>query len=195
MQTARPIVRLAYPIVALHEQIRPPLSVSDVSRSGVEIDCLSQSQAEAFVVNAIRDAPDRGLEDVGTRRAVQRQRDAAVNDEHRQLVLGAGEAEADALLAGKQRPLGELVDDRCQLVVVEHAVIEVRCVLDWLFAGMGEGNSAGALAAQRVEQREIIASRNADRASDLVAPVLLREKAGKEWTRRAVVERLLLQRQ
>ena len=127
------------------------------------------SQAETFVVNAIRDATDCWLEDVRTRRAVQRQSDAAVNDENRKFVLGTGKAEPDALLAGEQRSLGELVNDRCKLVVVEHAVIEVRCVLDRLFAGMGEGDSASALATQRVEQSKIIASRNADRASDLVA--------------------------
>lgn len=43
----------------------------------------------------------------------------------------------------------------------------------------GKADRAGAFAAERVEQRKIIAFRNADRPSDLVPLVLLREKPGK----------------
>lgn len=70
MQAARPIVRPGYAIVALDEQIRPSLSVLDVSRSDLEIDGLGERGAEAFVENAISNTRDRWLEDMQGRRAV-----------------------------------------------------------------------------------------------------------------------------
>jgi hypothetical protein len=82
----------------------------------------------------------------------------AINEKHRQLVLRPGKAETDTFLAGKQRSFRELVDDGGQLPVFERAVIEVCCLLDRPFARMCEGNSAGAFPANRIEQREIVAS-------------------------------------
>src|SRR5262249_41624301 len=84
-------------------------------------------------------------------------------------------------------------DEVGQLLILEHAVIKIGCLFDRLFAGMCEADSASALAAKGVEQCEIIASRDADYASNLVPPILLWEKPGEEWTRGTVVERIRLQ--
>src|SRR5262249_36652930 len=118
MQTPRTAVGLAPSIIALHQQIWPPCNFADVRHGSIQTDRLGQRETEALIVNAILDASDCWLEDMGTRRAVQWQCDSTVNDEYRQLVLRAGKAETDTFLAGKERSLRELVDDVGQLLVM-----------------------------------------------------------------------------
>ena len=156
----RPVWRA---VVARDQEVAPAARHSGRHRRRRQSAEPSQRQAPSLVLDAAVEAFDVGLEDMGRRRPVERNADPAVGIAgHGQLGLNTGQRHRHAVIANEERLAGELLDDAFEIVLGFDP-------LPALGAGQPrrtEGERAGGVASDRIQQGEDVGLRDTELTGD-----------------------------
>ena len=118
--------------------------------------------------------------------------DLALDEDDRKLRLGARERQSQLGFTCKEWSFGEFVEQLSKANIIQNARVEGPWH-DRLLATLGPKHQGPCdVSAERVEQREIIASRDTERARRCRPLCLFGQQAGKERTRLTTSKSLLL---
>ncbi len=181
-------VRRHGPIISLHDQVRTPIRPTRLHRCARQADRGGQTHRQGLVLGSRRQAGDRSLEDVGAGLARRRQGDRTVDQHHRKLLLCAGQRQPHAFVARKERAGRQGVEDLHQAVVTERLAGGKAPRRRRKFALRPQGQGAGDVAAQLLQQAKVVRLRYAERPGHGVALGVLWQQAGEEGARLTTIE-------
>src|SRR5690606_11551501 len=182
MQPVRLSVRLEVPVVAGDEQVRTASQVPRGHGRYGQPYRRGQCHHQRLVLRRVREPLDGRLQDVRRRLTRRGQGDAVVDEHYGQLGLCASQGEPQPFAAGEQRALRERVQHVDQFLVAEWPRRARRFGSWWHLAFGPEGQRARDIAAERFEEREVVALGDAEGPGDHLTLRLLGQKARKEGT-------------
>ena len=187
------VYRPMRPVIALDQQVIHAVDATGLDRRRRQPGCRRQPHAESFVEDDAVEAFDGGFEDVRAWRAAERQGNFVAFDADGDLVLRAGEREAYPFVAGQERALGKLFQDRGKFDRRERTVAVM--LFGQLFACRNESNGAGALTADLLQHGVVVARADAEIACDEFALCLFGQYAAEEASALVAREALFAQGQ
>ena len=138
-----------------------------------------EPHAEMLVVDRLREPLDPRLDDVGGRRAVERQEQSAVLQAGDELVLRPRARNAAEVITDAQRPRSKITQKRVRLGIRQFAENRLVRTLR-LLAGLPKGNCAGTVASDHPQQPERILRRQLEDLGNPPANPLVRQQVREE---------------